>query len=58
MIQPIDADRQADPTLGGLCIFLDATMPVDGEQDHPGAIPVGWADFNLVPFYSTTSPLG
>lgn len=58
MIARIDAARQADPTLGGLCISLDATMPVDGEQNIPGAVPVGWADFNLVPFYSTTSPLG
>ena len=58
MIRRIDLARQADPYLGGLCIFLDATMPVDGEADHAGAVPVGWADFNLVPTYSTTSPLG
>lgn len=58
MIGRIDVARQADPYLGGLCVHLDATMPVDGEQNVPGAVPVGWADFNLVPFYSTTSPLG
>ena len=58
MIGRIDVARHADPYLGGLCSYLDATAPIDGEADHDGAVPVGWADFNLIPFYSTTSPLG
>ena len=47
-----------DPYLGGLCTWLDATAPVDGEADERGAVPIAWTDFAIVASYSTTSPLG
>lgn len=48
----------ADPYLGGLCTWLDATAPTDGEVDERGTAPVAWCDFAIVASYSTTSPLG
>lgn len=58
MIAAIDARRRADPTLGGLCIYLDAEPPTDGETETVGTTVLGWADFALVASYSTDSPLG
>lgn len=58
MIAAIDAERRADITLGGLCNYLDAEPPSDGEIDKTGAVPVGWADFAIIASYSTDSPLG
>ncbi len=58
MIAAIDARRRADPTLGGLCIYLDAEPPTDGETETVGTMVLGWADFALVASYSTDSPLG
>jgi len=52
--QAIAADRY----LGGLCIWLDATAPIEGESEMRGARPIGWTDFAIVATYSTTSPLG
>jgi hypothetical protein len=52
--QAIEANR----TLGGLGIWLDASAPIEGEVDKAGAVPVGWADFVITASYSTTSPLG
>lgn len=49
---------QADPYLGGLCMWLDASPPVSGEVDHRGAAPIAWTDFAIIASYSTTSPLG
>lgn len=52
--QAIEANR----FLGGLCIWLDATAPAEGEMDLRGARPIGWSDFTIVASYSTPSPLG
>ena len=49
---------QADPYLGGLCSWLDASAPVSGEVDQRGAAPIAWCDFAIIASYSTTSPLG
>lgn len=54
----IGAAIAADRFLGGLCIWLDATAPVEGESDLRGARSIGWTDFAIVASYSTTSPLG
>ena len=48
----------ADRFLGDLCIWLDATAPIEGESDVRGARAIGWTDFTIVASYSTTSPLG
>lgn len=48
----------ADRTLGGLCDYLDATAPTDGEIDKRGTVPLAWADLTITASYSTTSPLG
>ncbi|WP_426255804.1 hypothetical protein [Sphingomonas sp. DC2300-3] len=58
MIAAVDLAIQANRTLGGLCIYLDAEPPSDGEIDKTGAVPVGWADFAIIASYSTDSPLG
>ncbi|OWK29208.1 hypothetical protein [Sphingomonas dokdonensis] len=56
----IDEDR----TLGGLCIWLEATAPVtsdivvlDGDRNVPGARPPRGADFSIIATYGTSSPL-
>jgi hypothetical protein len=49
---------EADRYLGGLCSWLDASAPADGETDLRGAKPIGWCDFTIIVSYSTTSPLG
>jgi len=48
----------ADRFLGGLCIYLDAQAPVDGETQSVGVAAMSWADFPIIATYSTTSPLG
>lgn len=48
----------ADRFLGGLCTYLDAEAPVDGEMQTVGAAALSWADFTIIATYSTTSPLG
>lgn len=58
MMSAIGDAISADRTLGGLCEWLDAEAPTDGEMDKTGATPVGWADFQITASYSTTSPLG
>ena len=58
MIAAIGALIVADRSLGGLCDWLDAEAPTDGDSDALGAAPLGWADFNIIASYATTSPLG
>ena len=58
MLMAIGAEIVADRTLGGLCLYLDAEAPTDGETTTGGAATMGWADFAIVASYSTTSPLG
>ena len=48
----------ADRYLGGLCTWLDASAPTDGEMDARGARPIAWSDFTIIATYSTSSPLG
>ena len=54
----IGAAITADRFLGNLCIWLDATAPIEGESDLRGGRPIAWTDFAIVATYSTTSPLG
>ncbi|MFC3579127.1 hypothetical protein [Sphingomonas hylomeconis] len=58
MMSLIGARIAADRFLGGLCNYLDAEAPTDGETDMRGAVPVGWAEFSIIASYSTNSPLG
>lgn len=58
MAMQIGAAIAANRNLGGLCIWLDATAPADGEVDERGAAPIAWCDFAILASYSTTSPLG
>ncbi len=58
MLMGFAREIAADPTLGGLCIDLDADAPSDGEAETRGAGAIGWADFAIIALYSTTSPLG
>ena len=58
MLMGFDREIRADPTLGGLCNYLDADAPSDGEVEVRGAGAVGWADFAIIAFYSTSSALG
>lgn len=58
MAMQIGAAIAADPYLGGLCTWLDASAPTDGEVDERGTVPVAWCDFSIIASYSTTSPLG
>lgn len=58
MVAAIWAGIVADRSLGGLCTWLDAEAPTDGETDLRGAKPLGWADFNIIASYSTDSPIG
>jgi len=58
MLTAIGAALIADRTLGGLCLWLDAEAPTDGETEIRGAAAIGWADFAIVATYSTNSPLG
>ena len=48
----------ANRSLGGLCTYLDAEAPVDGETQTVGTVAISWADFPIIATYSTTSPLG
>lgn len=58
MLTGFDREIRADRTLGGLCLYLDAEAPSDGESEVTGGKAVGWADFAIIASYSTTSPLG
>lgn len=58
MLMAIAGEIEADRTLGGLCIHLDAEAPADGESETIGAQPFGWTDFAIIASYSTTGPLG
>jgi hypothetical protein len=58
MLTAIGTAIQADRYLAGLCVWLDADAPTDGESDARGAEPIGWAEFTIIASYSTTSPLG
>lgn len=58
MLVAIGTEIVADRTLGGLCQYLDAEAPTDGETTMSGAATMGWADFAIVATYSTSSPLG
>ncbi|WP_294354043.1 hypothetical protein [uncultured Sphingomonas sp.] len=58
MAMKVGVEISSDPYLGGLCVWLDATAPTDGEVDERGAAPIAWCDFGIVASYSTTSPLG
>lgn len=58
MAMLVGAAIAADRYLGGLCTWLDASAPTDGEVDELGAAPIAWCDFTIVASYSTTSPLG
>lgn len=58
MMLAIGAAIAADRMLGGLCTWLDAEAPTDGEAETGGAAAIGWAEFRIVASYTTTSPLG
>lgn len=57
MIVAIGASILADRHLGGLCTWLDAEAPTDGESDSSGASPMGWAEFPIIASYTTSNPL-
>lgn len=57
MATAIGTEIEGDRYLGGLCTWLDATAPTDGESDANGAAPIGWADFQIIASYTTSSPL-
>lgn len=48
---------QSDPTLGGLCEWLEPDAPERGDMTLDGGETARWADFNLIAVYTTTSPL-
>lgn len=57
MLTAIGEAIEADRFLGGLCHWLDADAPTDGETDARGARAIGWAEFAIVASYSTSNPL-
>jgi hypothetical protein len=57
MMGLIGAAVEADPTLGGLCDWLEPTAPNTDDIYVEGANPARGGDFDLVASYSTTSPL-
>jgi hypothetical protein len=58
MLVAIGREIEADRYLAGLCNYLDAEAPTDGETQTPGAAAISWADCTIIATYSTTSPLG
>ncbi|MCG7350030.1 hypothetical protein [Sphingomonas sp. ACRSK] len=57
MMGRIGTAVEADRTLGGLCDWLEPTVPNTDDIYVEGANPARGGDFDLVASYSTTSPL-
>lgn len=53
----LGAAIEANPTLGGLADWLEPTAPDTNDATADNAQPVRWALLDLVPTYSTPSPL-
>lgn len=57
MLQAIGTAVAADPTLGGLCEFMEAVAPLTDDTEVIGADPARWADSSIIAVYSTRNPL-
>lgn len=57
LMRPIGAAVLANPTLGGLCDFLEVEAPDTGDEEAPGTEATRWADLEIVAHYATTDPL-
>lgn len=57
MLEAIGNAVEADPYLGDLCHYLEATAPVREDRTLQD-VTINWAEFSLVAQYSTAQPLG
>jgi hypothetical protein len=57
MLGSIGVAVAADPTLGGLCDYVEPDAPAPDDLETEGAVSGRWAEIGVIAVYGTSNPL-